>query len=211
MPGTLQSPSPLDHALATTADVPFYERADWQAALTRPAPRLEELPRITKGELRAHSPHDFLPRRFDLAVLEKTGAIEEESTSGTSGASVRVIFGRTWWVEIDLFDAPWSIEFPQHGCFRLHDDPHLCAVPHAVVLTGHIVAQTPPATLPEPRPVITVECNGTNSSSRAGPHQRSRRRAHRLRKRMNARKYSLSHIQKIKALIYLTHPGDGNE
>jgi phenylacetate-CoA ligase len=99
MPGTLQSPSPLDHALATTTDVPFYERADWQAALSRPAPRLEELPRITKAELRAHSPHDFLPRRFDLAVLEKTGAIEEESTSGTSGASVRVIFGRTWWAE----------------------------------------------------------------------------------------------------------------
>jgi phenylacetate-CoA ligase len=99
MPGTLQSSTPLDRALAATADVAFYERADWRAALARPAPRLAGLPRITKAELRTHSPQDFLPRRFDLAALEKAGEIEEESTSGTSGASVRVIFGRTWWAE----------------------------------------------------------------------------------------------------------------
>ena len=99
MPGTLQSSTPLDRALAATADVAFYERADWRAALAQAAPRLAGLPRITKAELRAHSPHDFLPRRFDLAALEKAGEIEEESTSGTSGASVRVIFGRTWWGE----------------------------------------------------------------------------------------------------------------
>ncbi|GBL29465.1 hypothetical protein EMGBS10_06150 [Opitutia bacterium] len=104
MPGTLHSfasepASRLDRALAATADVPFYERTDWRSALALPEPRLQDLPRITKAELRAHSPGDFLPRRFDLVTLEKSGEIEEESTSGTSGASVRVIFGRTWWAE----------------------------------------------------------------------------------------------------------------
>ena len=104
MPGTSLSTaedraSRLDRALAATAGVPFYERADWRAACALPDPRLEDLPRITKAELRAHSPGDFLPRRFDLRQLEQSGEIEEESTSGTSGASVRVIFGSTWWAE----------------------------------------------------------------------------------------------------------------
>jgi phenylacetate-CoA ligase len=104
MPGTLQPSasdrtSRLDRALGATAGVPFYEREDWRLALALPTPRPEDLPRITKAELRAHSPGDFLPRRFDLTELEQSGEIEEESTSGTSGASVRVIFGRTWWAE----------------------------------------------------------------------------------------------------------------
>jgi phenylacetate-CoA ligase len=102
MPGTastLLPSSPLMRALAATADAPFYERPDWRAALAVPSPRLADLPRVTKDELRAHSPHDLLPRRFDLGALERAGDIEEEQTSGTSGASVRVIFGKTWWAE----------------------------------------------------------------------------------------------------------------
>jgi phenylacetate-CoA ligase len=104
MPGTLppsasDRASRLDQTLDATAGVPFYERSDWRVALALPEARLEDLPRITKAELRAHSPGDVRPRRFDLATLEKSGEIEEESTSGTSGASVRVIFGRTWWAE----------------------------------------------------------------------------------------------------------------
>jgi len=99
---TVAPPAPADAlgaALRGTWEVPFYNRADWQAARAVPSPGLTDLPRITKGELRAHSPHDFLPRGIDLQQLEQTGAIEEESTSGTSGASVRVIFSRTWWAE----------------------------------------------------------------------------------------------------------------
>jgi phenylacetate-CoA ligase len=102
MPGsasTLFPPTAPTRALAATADVPFYERADWRAALAAPCPALPDLPRLTKAELRAHSPHDLLPRRFDLRTLQQAGEIEEESTSGTSGASVRVIFGKTWWAE----------------------------------------------------------------------------------------------------------------
>ena len=103
MPGSastlLPRPSPLARALAATADVPFYERGDWRAALGAEAPALSDLPRVTKAELRAHSPQDLLPRRFDLRALEQAGEIEEENTSGTSGASVRVVFGKTWWAE----------------------------------------------------------------------------------------------------------------
>lgn len=84
---------------AQTQDVPFYERADWARALAQESARLADLPRISKQELRDHSPEGFLPRRFSLAQLAADGVIEEESTSGTSGASVRVVFGRTWWVE----------------------------------------------------------------------------------------------------------------
>jgi phenylacetate-CoA ligase len=102
---TLPSPSPASSptawstTLAQTQEVPFYERADWAQALADPAIKLGELPRISKQELRDHSPEGFLPRRFSLARLTAEGLIEEESTSGTSGASVRVIFGRTWWAE----------------------------------------------------------------------------------------------------------------
>ena len=84
--------------LAQTQGVPFYERPDWAVALAQ-ATDLADLPRISKQELRDHSPEGFLPRRFDLPTLIRDGVIEEESTSGTSGASVRVVFGRTWWAE----------------------------------------------------------------------------------------------------------------
>jgi len=84
--------------LAQTRDVAFYERPDWTAALAQ-ATGLADLPRLSKQELRDHSPEGFLPRRYTLDGLIRDGLIEEESTSGTSGASVRVIFGRTWWAE----------------------------------------------------------------------------------------------------------------
>jgi phenylacetate-CoA ligase len=92
-------PTSWSSTLAQTQDVPFYERADWAQALANPAVKLGDLPRISKHELRVHSPEGFLPRHFTLTELTAAGLIEEESTSGTSGASVRVIFGRTWWAE----------------------------------------------------------------------------------------------------------------
>jgi phenylacetate-CoA ligase len=99
LPSPATSPTTWSATLAQTQEVPFYERADWAQALADPAINLGELPRISKQELRDHSPEAFLPRRFTLAALTAAGLIEEESTSGTSGASVRVIFGRTWWAE----------------------------------------------------------------------------------------------------------------
>ena len=86
-------------ALEQTVAVPFYTSTEWQAALTLPSPHLTDLPRVTKSQLREHSPEGFLPAGLDLKTLLVRGLIEEESTSGTSGASVRVVFGKTWWAE----------------------------------------------------------------------------------------------------------------
>ena len=86
-------------AIKQTVTVPFYATTEWQAALALPSPHLTDLPRITKSQLREHSPEGFLPSGLDLKGLLARGLIEEESTSGTSGASVRVVFGKTWWAE----------------------------------------------------------------------------------------------------------------
>ena len=78
---------------------PFYATAEWQAGFALQSPRLSDLPRITKSQLREHSPEGFLPAGMSLQDLLTRGLIEEESTSGTSGASVRVVFSQTWWGE----------------------------------------------------------------------------------------------------------------
>jgi hypothetical protein len=86
-------------AIEQTVTVPFYATKAWQAAFALSSPHLTELPRVTKSQLREHSPEGFLPAGLDLKTLLARGLIEEESTSGTSGASVRVVFGKTWWAE----------------------------------------------------------------------------------------------------------------
>jgi phenylacetate-CoA ligase len=86
-------------AIAQTLTAPFYATNEWQAAFTLPSPRLTDLPRLTKSQLREHSPEGFLPDGMDLKTLHARGLIEEESTSGTSGASVGVVFSKTWWAE----------------------------------------------------------------------------------------------------------------
>ena len=89
----------IESTLAQTLDVPFYERTDWKHALAGNPENWSDLPRLTKAELRRHSPQNLLPRRFNLKNLIDQKIIEEENTSGTSGASVRVIFGIQWWAE----------------------------------------------------------------------------------------------------------------
>ena len=89
----------LDAAIRQTSTSPFYAAAEWQAGFALQSPRLSDLPRITKSQLREHSPEGFLPADVNLKDLLARGLIEEESTSGTSGASVRVVFGQTWWGE----------------------------------------------------------------------------------------------------------------
>ena len=89
----------LSQAINQTLTSPFYDSAEWQAAFALPTPQLSDLPRITKSQLREHSPEGFLPAGLDLKDLLSRGLIEEESTSGTSGASVRVVFGKTWWAD----------------------------------------------------------------------------------------------------------------
>ena len=100
-PATLSPDSTacLRDAIGQTTGVAFYAVPVWQAALSLPSPRLTDLPRISKNQLREHSPEGFLPAGMELKDLLARGLIEEESTSGTSGASVRVVFGRSWWAE----------------------------------------------------------------------------------------------------------------
>lgn len=92
----------LRTAIGQTAGVPFYDQSAWRKAFTGPEVRLADLPRITKSQLREHSPEGFLPSGLSVEDLLARGLIEEESTSGTSGASVRVVFGKTWWAEQEL-------------------------------------------------------------------------------------------------------------
>ena len=89
----------LQGAIAQTSGVPFYDSDHWQAAFADRSAQLADLPRITKSQLREHSPEGFLPAGLTVESLLSRGLIEEESTSGTSGASVRVVFGKTWWAE----------------------------------------------------------------------------------------------------------------
>ena len=100
-PATLSPDSTacLRDAIGQTTGVAFYAVPVWQAALSLPSPRLTDLPRISKNQLREHSPEGFLPAGMELKDLLARGLIEEESTSGTSGASVRVVFGKSWWAE----------------------------------------------------------------------------------------------------------------
>ena len=112
----------LDTAIRQTATSPFYATAEWQAAFALPSPRLSDFPRITKSQLREHSPEGFLPANVNLKDLLARGLIEEESTSGTSGASVRVVFGQTWWGEQErraLVRSPFLAElFGNHSSLR---------------------------------------------------------------------------------------------
>ncbi len=91
--------SRLRSAVAQTESSPFYSSEEWQTAFALPSLTLAGLPRITKSQLREHSPEGFLPAGIEVKDLLARGLIEEESTSGTSGASVRVVFGKTWWAE----------------------------------------------------------------------------------------------------------------
>lgn len=92
----------LRQALGQTEGVPFYREEPWRRALSDPGVRLAELPRLSKTDLRENSPRGFLRDGLDLRALAQAGVIEEESTSGTSGASVQVVFGKTWWAEQEL-------------------------------------------------------------------------------------------------------------
>jgi phenylacetate-CoA ligase len=92
----------LQAAIARTAGLSFYDASTWQAAFADHSVQLADLPRITKNQLREHSPEGFLLAGLTVESLLARGLIEEESTSGTSGASVRVVFGKTWWAGQEL-------------------------------------------------------------------------------------------------------------
>ena len=78
----LEQSKAIEATLAQTLDVPFYKRTDWKEAMENGPRRWTDLPRLTKAELRQHSPQDLLPQRFNLENLVAQGIIQEERTPG---------------------------------------------------------------------------------------------------------------------------------
>lgn len=59
----------------------------------------EALPVITKREIRANFPANFLRPGVDLEDLQEQGLVEVEHTSGTSEERTALILGQGWWAE----------------------------------------------------------------------------------------------------------------
>jgi len=75
-------------------EVPLYRES-----LARHESGLASLPVITKREMRAGFPHNFLHSDRTLDELLAERLVELEHTSGTSEDRLPVIFGRGWWNE----------------------------------------------------------------------------------------------------------------
>ncbi|MGC3959653.1 MAG: hypothetical protein QM813_17410 [Verrucomicrobiota bacterium] len=84
----------LEELLPRWREVPLYRESLARADLT-----LRELPVITKREMRAGFPQNFLSPARSLDALLAAQVVELEHTSGTSEDRLPVIFGRGWWNE----------------------------------------------------------------------------------------------------------------
>ncbi len=84
----------VEELLPRWRDIPLY-----RGRLARTGLSLRELPVVTKREMRAGFPKNFLttPRTLDDLVADQI--VELEHTSGTSEDRLPVIFGRGWWNE----------------------------------------------------------------------------------------------------------------
>jgi phenylacetate-CoA ligase len=87
-------PARLQSLLPRWRDVPLY-----RDTLARTEIALTDLPVITKREMRAGFPHNFLRPAQALDTLLARQQIELEHTSGTSDDRLPVIFGHGWWNE----------------------------------------------------------------------------------------------------------------
>lgn len=82
----------LEELLPHWRNVPLYRESLARSGLT-----LRELPVITKREMRAGFPGNFLPSSGALEDLVANQVVELEHTSGTSEERLPVIFARGWW------------------------------------------------------------------------------------------------------------------
>jgi phenylacetate-CoA ligase len=82
--------------LATLRHVPLYRN---RLDTSGPGADFSSLPFVTKADMRADFPANFLGRQTTLDALLAEQAIELEYTSGTSQDRLPVIFGRGWWNE----------------------------------------------------------------------------------------------------------------
>jgi len=84
----------FEELLPRWREVPLYREA-----LARTDLLLRDLPVITKREMRAGFPQNFLSTSRSLDDLVANQVVELEHTSGTSEDRLPVIFGRGWWNE----------------------------------------------------------------------------------------------------------------
>jgi phenylacetate-CoA ligase len=83
-------------------EVPLYQALGGKAANLARAFDLEAfeaLPVITKEDIRANFPRNFLRLGVDLEDLQEQDLVEVEHTSGTSEARTALILGQGWWAE----------------------------------------------------------------------------------------------------------------
>jgi phenylacetate-CoA ligase len=83
-------------------EVPLYQglgnkHANSDSTFDRRA--FEALPMITKNEIRANFPANFLRPGVELEDLQEQGLVEVEHTSGTSEERTALILGQGWWAE----------------------------------------------------------------------------------------------------------------
>ena len=79
------------------SEVPLYQPSG--QGLARAGMDFEALPVITKADIRANFPHNFLRHGLDLEALQDEGLVELEHTSGTSEERTALILGQGWWSE----------------------------------------------------------------------------------------------------------------
>lgn len=84
----------VEELLPRWREVPLYREVLARTDLT-----LRDLPVITKREMRAGFPHNFLSTSRSLDDLVANQVVELEHTSGTSEDRLPVMFGRGWWNE----------------------------------------------------------------------------------------------------------------
>lgn len=87
-------PSRLEQSLPKWLAKPLYRQRDLRAAN---AVELAHLPLVTKHDLRANFPHNFLSPDESLEALLEANAVELEYTSGTTEDRVPVLLPRGWW------------------------------------------------------------------------------------------------------------------
>jgi phenylacetate-CoA ligase len=88
----------LQAALRESAKLPIY-RSAWvgQREESLAPESLPALPFLTKAQMRADFPHNFLGQLVSLETLRARGELELEHTSGTSTERLPVIFAAGWW------------------------------------------------------------------------------------------------------------------
>jgi len=90
----------LQDSLERARAVPLYRVPLAKVAADSPALEcLQQLPLLTKSDLRSRFPENFLGEKRRLDSLLEGKQVELEHTSGTSAERLPVIFGRGWWNE----------------------------------------------------------------------------------------------------------------